>query len=90
MADLTKREKLEKETLYQIGYEYLRKNFHKLSQSNKIRVAISMLQIFNKDDSKSATDIKQIVVMTEIKKDDNPIRFVIGQNQDAPLDVNSS
>jgi hypothetical protein len=53
MAELTRREKLEKASLYNIGYEYLRKNFHKFSQANKIRVSISVIQIFEKDDSKS-------------------------------------
>jgi len=53
MADLTKREKIAKATLYELGYEYLRDNFHKFKQQNKIKVAISILQIFEKDDSKT-------------------------------------
>lgn len=53
MADLTKREKLAKGTLYEIGYEYLRNNFHKFNERNKIKVAISILSIFEKDDSKT-------------------------------------
>lgn len=53
MGEITKREKLAKASLYQIGYEYLRDNFHKFSEPNKIRVAISILQIFEKDDSKT-------------------------------------
>lgn len=53
MASLSKRAKLERESLYNIGYEYLRKNFYKFSEQNKIKVAISIIQILNKDDSKS-------------------------------------
>ena len=53
MADITRREKIAKASLYEIGYEYLRTNFRKFSQANKIRVAISILSIFEKDDSKT-------------------------------------
>lgn len=60
MANLDLHDKIAKENLYQIGYQYLCNNFHKLSTNNKIRVAISVLQIFNKDGSKSE-DAKQII-----------------------------
>ena len=46
-------EKKFKKELYTIGYEYLRNNFHKFSQANKIRIAISILQILNKNVSKA-------------------------------------
>lgn len=73
MADITKREKLAKESLYNIGYEYLRNNFHKFNERNKIKVAISILQIFEKDDSKSKSpiDIKVIFGRTEAVADDS-------------------
>ena len=66
MADLTRREKLAKESLYDIGYEYLRTNFRKFNQRNKIKVAISILNIFEKDDSK--TDRRTVIVMPMIQK----------------------
>ena len=52
----TKRAMLAKESLYTIGYEYLRENFRKFKEDNKIRVAIDVLKIFNKDDSKTQTN----------------------------------
>lgn len=57
MADLTKREKLAKASLYDIGYEYLRKNFRKFNERNKIKVAIAILSIFEKDDSKTKPEL---------------------------------
>lgn len=53
MARLSKRETLERQTLYEISYEYIRKNFHKFNDRNKIKVAISMLQIFDKEGQKA-------------------------------------
>ena len=53
MAAITKREKLAKATLYEIGYKYLCDNFHKFDQDNKIKVAISVISIFEKDGSKT-------------------------------------
>ena len=38
----TKREQLAKASLYEIGYEYLRDNFHKFTTTNKIRVALDV------------------------------------------------
>jgi hypothetical protein len=66
MAEITKREKLAKASLYDIGYEYLRRNFHSFSQANKIRVAISILQIFEKDDSKSKAEINLQVYLPQV------------------------
>lgn len=79
MPEITQREKIAKQTLYEIGYEYLRDNFHKLSDHNKVRVSIEMLKIFNKDDSKTKSDIHQVVVMNDIIKNDNPLRYNLGQ-----------
>ena len=53
MGSITKRERIASQTLYQIGYKYLVDNFHKFKEAQKIRVAISILQIFEKDDSKT-------------------------------------
>lgn len=69
MARISKRETIAKLSLYEIGYEYLRDNFHKLNQANKIRVAISVLQIFEKDDTKTKTN--QIVQLYIPKKADD-------------------
>ena len=65
MADLTKREKLAQASLYDIGYGYLRDNFHKFKQQNKIKVAISILQIFEPDDSKTKTDGEKVIIIRE-------------------------
>ena len=53
MAALTPKEKKERKSLYDLSYEYLRTNFSKFKEPTKIRIAISMLQIFERDDSKT-------------------------------------
>lgn len=53
MAQTNLHDKLKSKSLYSIGYEYLCNNFHKFSTANKIKISISILQIFNKDDSKT-------------------------------------
>lgn len=78
MANLSNADKLAKQTLYQIGYDYLCDNFHKFKEANKIKVAISVLNIFEKDDSKTKNDLKQVVIMNDIIKDHNPLRYSIG------------
>ena len=85
MPRLTKREQLAHDSLYQISYSYLRDNFHKFKESNKIRVATQMLQIFNKDDSKTTADIKQTVIMNDILKNGRPVRYNIGQLTDTEV-----
>lgn len=74
MADLTRRQKLAKASLYEIGYEYLRSNFSKFSKANKIRVAISVLQIFEKDDSKTKPQLHtHFTVILDGKQSDSSV-----------------
>lgn len=86
MADLSKCEKVSRGTLYEIGYKYLCDNFHKFKEANKIKVAIAILNIFEKDDSKTKADMRQIVVMNEIKRGETPMRFNIGEPEHANSD----
>lgn len=79
MAALHPSDKIAKGTLYQIGYDYLCNNFHKFKEANKIRVAIAILNIFEKDDSKTKQDIRQIVVMKDVTKNGEPVRYNLGQ-----------
>lgn len=53
MARVSKPELAASKSLYEIGYKYLCDNFHKFKTAQKIKVAISILQIFEKDDSKT-------------------------------------
>jgi len=46
-------ERIARQTLYEMGYEYIRDNFHKFNMENKIRVSMDILKVFNKDDSKT-------------------------------------
>ena len=70
MANISKREKLAKQSLYQIGYKYLCDNFHKFKTAQKIKVALEALHIFEADDSKSkiTADMKVTVEITNENK----------------------
>lgn len=89
MANLDNAEKIARKTLYSIGYDYLCNNFHKFNEANKIKVAISVLNIFEKDDSKSKQDLKQIVVMNDVVKNGTPLRYNLGHAL-APGDIENS
>ncbi len=67
MAETIKhrKERIEKKTLYEIGYKYLCNNFSKFKEQNKIKVALAILQIFEKDDSKTQ---HRVIVMPVIQK----------------------
>ena len=53
MPALLHADRIGRETLYELGYKYLADNFHKFGMDNKIKIALSVIQIFNKDGSKS-------------------------------------
>ena len=74
----TKQEKTIKELFIGKCWGYLNDNFHKFSESNKIRIALALAQ---KDIPQEMTgmDMRQVVVMGEIKKNDDPVRFNIGE-----------
>lgn len=42
---LTRREKIAKQTLFEVGYEYLLKNFSKFSTQQKIKIALELVKI---------------------------------------------
>jgi len=58
-------------------WSYLNGNFHKFNQTNQIKIA---LELVKKDIPQEVTgmEMKQIVIMQEIKKDNEPLRFNIG------------
>lgn len=45
MADISRRAKNAKKSLYQKGYKYLFDNFHKFSQREKIRIALDVYKM---------------------------------------------
>jgi len=68
----TKRETIAGKSLYQIGYKYLHDHFHKFNERNKIKIALAILQIFEKDDSKTPVTPMQVTVVIE-KENENQI-----------------
>ena len=72
MVTITKRETLAKTTLFEIGYKYLVDNFHKFKEGNKIKVALTVLQIFEKDDSKTK-DIQSVINIVRADQQTNLI-----------------
>ena len=73
----TKYEKTIKELFVGKCWEYLNENFHKFTDTNKIKIA---LELCKKDmpQEVSGMDMKNIVVMGEIKKNNEPLRYDIG------------
>ena len=72
-------DRIRKETLYEMGYQYLCDNFHKFKEENKIRIALTIITIFNKDGSKTSQDMKQIIIMNDVIKNGQQLRYNIGQ-----------
>lgn len=79
----TKQEKTIKELFIGKCWEYLNDNFHKFTENNKIKVALTLAQ---KDIPQEVQGLsQQIVVMNEIIKSGKPLRYNFGnptQNSD--------
>lgn len=75
--DITRREKTLRELVVEKCWQYLNDNFHKLSEPNKLKAALT---ISSKSLPQEVTGMnqQQIVMMGEVKKDDIPMRFKIG------------
>jgi hypothetical protein len=73
----TKQEKTLKELFLGKCWAYLDENFHKFTEANKIKIALTLAQ---KDIPQEVTGLsQQIVVMNDIiKKDQEALRFNIG------------
>lgn len=77
----THREKTIKELFLNVCWEYLHDNFHKFNESNKIKIALA-LAAKDMPEKVEGMDMRQVVVMGEVKKDDGtPIRFNIGNTE---------
>lgn len=83
MAETIKarRDRIAKQTLYEIGYEYLCDNFHKFKESNKIKVSLAVLNIFEKDGSKTQANVILMPVIQKVSAGEAPninLEFNIG------------
>lgn len=75
----TKYEKTIKELFIGKCWEYLNHNFHRFSQSNKIKIALALAQ---KDLPQEVHGLsQQIVVMNEITKNGTPLRYNLGNSE---------
>jgi hypothetical protein len=74
--DITRREKTLRELVVETCWEYLRDNFHKFNDTNKLKVALAISAKSLPQEFQGLS--QQIVVMNEIKKNDQPLRFSIG------------
>lgn len=74
----TKQEKAVKELFLGKCWQYLDDNFHKFTEANKIKIALALA---TKDlpQEVSGMNMRQIVMMGEIKKGEEPLRFNIGE-----------
>ena len=67
--------KKEKANLYDIGYNYLTQNFHKFTQTEKIKVSLEVLKIYNQDGEK---DLNKFVLCGPVKIDGKQFEVNIG------------
>lgn len=80
----TTQEKTVKELFLGKCWEYLNDNFHKFTEPNKIKIALALAQ---KDLPQEVKGLQQqIVVMQEIKKNQQELRYNIG-NPDSTQDT---
>ena len=77
MSAATQIQRTLKEIVIGNCWEYLRDNFHKLNEANKIKVAM-VLCAKSIPQEITGMNTQQIVVMGEIKKNGEPLRFNIG------------
>lgn len=66
-------------------WTYLNDNFHKFTESNKIRIALA-LNLKDMPTEVEGMNVQQVVMMGEIKKGDNPVRYNIGDKLNANRD----
>jgi hypothetical protein len=68
VAHPTKRALIAKASLYEMGYEYLRDNFHKFNKKNKMRVSIEIVKIYAKIEPEQDQNAKRYEnIMQEIR-----------------------
>lgn len=77
MSGISQVDKILKEKVLDLCWEYLHDNFHKFNETNKIKVSMALCTK-NIPQKVEGMDQKQIVIMGEVKKDDSPMRFNIG------------
>lgn len=81
----TKQEKTIKELFLKKCWEYLDDNFHKFNEANKIKIALTLAQ---KDLPQEVQGLsQQIVVMNDIIKDGQKMRYNLGQPVEATGDT---
>lgn len=83
MPNTTLREKNVKELFLGKCWEYLNDNFHKFTEVNKIKIALA-LAVKDIPQQVEGLDLKQIVVMGEIRRGEQPLRFNIGEQVEQP------
>lgn len=76
-------EKAVKELFIGKCWQYLHDNFHKFNEPNKIKIALA-LATKDMPQEVNGMNLKQIVMMGEIKKGADPIRFNIGEPDEQP------
>ena len=78
MANTTKQEKSIKQLFIGKCWSYLDDNFHKFTDDNKIKIALTLVA---KDIPQEVSGLsQQIVVMNEIKKEEKSLRYNLESN----------
>ena len=76
MASISNRERLLKDKVIENCWQYLHDNFHKFSEPNKIKLLVALCGKSVPQEIQG--NITSTVIMGEIRKDEEPLRFNIG------------
>ena len=81
MSDISKQEKSIRTLFIGKCWSYLHDNFHKFNDTNKIKIALALA---TKDipTEVEGMNMQNIVMMGEIKKNAEPLRYNIGEKID--------
>lgn len=81
MARLKGQEQAVRREVLDMSWKYLHDNFHKFTEANKVKVSLTLC---GKDIPQEidGMNLQQIVMMGDIKKGDEPLRFNIGEKAD--------
>ena len=78
---LSEQERTIKELFLHTCWEYLRDNFHKFNETNKIKIALTLAQ---KDLPQEIKGNYNVTQMPKAEVSGNPINIEVGSNADSP------
>ena len=89
MPDITREEKQARDILIDKSYTYLTDNFHKFTETNKIKVALEIIKKAMPTQLEHSGELKY-TQMTHITVEHNPMELDFGDNYRTSRDIKST